>query len=83
MLSVMMKYKKVRICLLLNMKMLKQLTWMGKMEDDPHKEFWWAADPVERLKIANNHILQIYQIGSWEKFPMQKDKVSIRKLSQE
>jgi hypothetical protein len=64
------------------MKMLKVLTYMGKLEDgDPHKEYWWKATPQERLKIANEHILRIFQIESWEKFPMQKKLVSVRKLT--
>lgn len=63
--------------------MIKKLTHTGKLSDgDPHKEYWWKADPLERLRIANEHILRIFQISKWENFPMQKDKVSFRKLSQ-
>ena len=62
--------------------MLKELTFKGKLSDgDPHKEYWWTAPPLERLKIANEHILRIFQIGSWDKFPMQKNIVSVRKLA--
>ena len=61
--------------------MLKKLTFKGKLDaGDPHKEYWWKASPQERLKIANEHILRIFQIESWEKFPMQKRLVSVRKL---
>lgn len=62
--------------------MLKELTFTGKLSDgDPHKEYWWKASPEERLKIANEHILRIFQIKSWDRFPMQKQLISTRKLS--
>jgi hypothetical protein len=64
------------------MRMLKELTFMGKLDaGDPHKEYWWKVTPQKRLKIANEHILRIFQIKSWDKFPMQKKIVSTRKLA--
>lgn len=62
--------------------MIKVMTYMGKLENgDPHKEYWWKADPLQRLKIANEHILNIFQIKNWKNFPISKNKISVRKLS--
>jgi hypothetical protein len=62
--------------------MIKELTFVGKLADgDPHKEYWWSVSPQERLRLANSHILKIFQIENWDKCPMQKQLISVRKLS--
>jgi NDP-sugar pyrophosphorylase family protein len=61
--------------------MLKQLTFKGKLSaGNPHKEYWWSVSHLERLQLANNLILQIFQIHDWKKHPLQKRLTGVRKL---
>ncbi len=61
-------------------KMIKQLTFTGKLEDgNPHKDYWFNKSYEERLAAANDLILRSHRIGSWDNCRMFKIFHSVRK----